>query len=344
MNPSALGPGGEFDRIRALLGEPRTDTAGRGGSRLSVGPGDDAAVLGEWVISTDLTVEDVHFRREWIDLGAVGYRAVVVALSDLGAMGAEPEAVFLSLALPDAGPEAVRELGAGARAAADWAGAELAGGDLSRSPGPLVLDVVAVGKTRDPVLRSGARPGDDLWVSGCLGGAAAAVEAWERGETPSPPMLRRFEAPHPPLGLLASLRRTGRVTSGIDVSDGLLSDAGHLAAASGVAIHIHDARVPVDPALEHLDPSRRLTLALAGGEDYEILFTAPVAARGALEPVRLERGGAEGARVHTDEGEPVRLTRIGEVTEGEGVWRKGRDGVSHRIRGGGFDHFPSDVP
>lgn len=315
-----LGPGGEFDRIRAILGADRSADAGG----MTVGPGDDAAVLGDLVFSTDLTVEDVHFRREWMDLETLGHRAVTVALSDLGAMGAEPVFVLLSLAVPDLGIEPLRRLGDGARRAITEAGARLAGGDLSRSPGPLVIDVIAVGRSRDPVLRSTASPGDDVWVSGTLGGAAGAVAAWTEGRTPDEELRRAYERPDPPLPLLGQLRAAGLVSAGIDVSDGLLADAGHLAAASDVCLRIRDEAVPVHPGLEGLPPGRRFELALTGGEDYQLLFTAPQESRGALE---ARAGGA------------VPLSRIGTVAPGSGVVRVAPDGGEHAVEHGGFDHF-----
>ena len=315
---TALGPGGESDRIRALLGGGAADP------RLRVGPGDDAAVIGDLVLSTDLTVEGVHFRRAWLTLQEIGHRAVTVAVSDLAAMGADPVAVFLSLALPDRdeGVEAARALGDGARAAAARAGATLAGGDLTRSPGPLVADVVAVGRTSDPVLRSTARAGDDLWVTDFLGGAAGAVSAWESGAEPSAALRARFVAPTPRLGLLRRLREAGWVTAALDLSDGLLADAGHLAAASGLRARVEADRVPVAPALGGLGPAEALRLALEGGEDYELLFAAPPEARAALE--------GHGS---------TRLTRVGALVPGTGVVRIDPDGSEVDVRGGGFDHF-----
>jgi thiamine-monophosphate kinase len=313
-----MGRGGEFDRIRALLGSVVEDP------RLRVGPGDDAAVIGDLVVSTDLTVEDVHFRRAWLTLEEVGHRAVTVALSDLGAMGAEPVAVLLSLALPDRDRAlaAATSLGGGARAAAEAAGATLAGGDLTRSPGPLVADVVVLGRASAPVLRSTARAGDDLWVTGVLGGSAGAVEAWMSGSEPSPELRRRFAAPSPPLTLLRDLGSRTGITAALDLSDGLLADAGHLAAASGLRARVEVRRVPVDPALAGMDEAEAMRLALEGGEDYQLLFAAPRDARASLE--------APGA---------IRLTRVGELTPGQGVLRVEADGREVEVHGGGFDHF-----
>lgn len=333
VTPDSLRPGSEFDRVRALLGD-RRGSVGSQASGLDVGPGDDAAVFGDLVLSTDLTVEDVHFRRSWLDLHQLGHRAVAVAVSDLGAMGARPFAVLWSLALPDEGMEPVRALGAGVREAVAAAGAVLAGGDLSRSPGPLVMDVVAVGRATDPVLRSTASPGEDLWVSGVLGGAAGAVSAWEEGWTPGEGLARRFQRPEPPLDLLRELRSLGWASAGIDVSDGLLADAAHVATASGVCLVVEEERVPLDPGLGAFPPARRLELGLTGGEDYEILFTAPTQARASLE---AWSGGA--GRGPTSTPPRPTLTRIGTVEPGSGVVRVGPGGQRTPVSDGGFDHF-----
>ena len=172
----ALGPGGEFDLIRRFL------AGGEGGSsHVVVGPGDDAAVLeGGWVVSTDLSMEDVHFRRAWLRDEEVGYRAAAAALSDLAAMAATPVGLLVSMAFPRGGRWDLESVQAGVRKAAALVGASVIGGDLSRSPGPLVLDVTVVGRARSPVLRAGAAPGDEVWVTGALGASAAAVPSLRR--------------------------------------------------------------------------------------------------------------------------------------------------------------------
>lgn len=326
MRPDAplvhLGPGGEFDLIRRFL-------AGGGPMppEVRVGPGDDAAVLeGGWVVSTDLSVENVHFRRGWLSDREVGWRATAAALSDLAAMAARPVGVLVSLALPTgAGPEA-EEVHAGVREAAASVGAVVLGGDVTGSPGPLALDVVVLGRTDAPVLRSGARPGDEVWVTGTLGASAAAVAAWGRGEEPSQAARRAFARPVPRVEAASALAATGALHALIDLSDGLAGDAGHLAAAGGVRIILEVDRIPVAAAaVQALGPAAALEAALHGGEDYELCFAA---APGGFDAASLA------ARLD------VALTRVGSVQEGSGVRVRRVDGTIRPPGRGGFSHFP----
>ena len=267
----ALGPGREFDLIRRLV-------AGAGALEpgIEVGSGDDAAVLeGGWVVSCDLSLEGVHFERAWLSPEAIGGRALRGAMSDLAAMAAEPVAVLVSLAgsARDHTDGTLAAVGLGVRSAAEECGASVIGGDLTRSTGPLVVDVTVIGRTSNPILRSGAQPGDDLWVTGTLGAAATAVRLHARGLTPDESLRTRFERPEPRLAAARWLAATGFVHALIDLSDGLVGDAGHLAAASGVRLHVEAERVPQDPAAVDL------VAAVAGGEDYELLFAADPALR-----------------------------------------------------------------
>lgn len=326
MTGVLLGPGGEFDVIREILAG-----AASAPHLLEVGPGDDAAVLTRpgRVISTDMTVEGVHFLREWLEPEEVGYRAAMAALSDLAAMGAEALAVLVSLASTpaDAASGFLARVGRGTRQAAGEVGAVLAGGDVTRSPGPLVVDVVVVGETADPVLRGGARAGDEVWVTGSLGAAAAAVRLWETGR-PVPTALRdRFARPAPRLAAMRRLRDTGLVTSGMDISDGLLQDAGHVAAASGARLVLEASRIPVEEAVfRALEPSEALELALRGGEDYELVITARPGLQDHLDTFRRELG--------------LPLARVGRVEPGEGAVLVDASGAVVATRTPGFDHFP----
>lgn len=319
-----MGPGGEFDLIRRFL-----DAAGGElPASVTVEPGDDAAVLEEgFVVGSDLSIEDVHFRRSWLGVEEIGYRAVAAVLSDLAAMAARPAGVLLSVALgPADGGEVGVGLARGAGAAARDAGTAIIGGDTSRSPGPLVLDAVAVGRADEPLRRDGGRPGDELWVTGALGASAAAVRAWEAGEVPSARARERFVRPVPRLEEARWLVGEGDLRAGIDISDGLAADAGHLAAAGGVAAVLDAERIPVDPAARPAGDETARDLALRGGEDYELLVAAPP---GALE----ERVGAFETRFR------IPLTRVGRMEEGRGVWlRDGR--FREELAAGGFDHFP----
>jgi thiamine-monophosphate kinase len=315
-----LGPGGEFDLIRRFIGPDAPLPP-----EVRVGPGDDAAVLqGGWVVSTDLSVEDVHFRRAWLSDAEVGYRSAAAALSDLAAMASTPVAVLVSMAAPTAGVNlgAVQD---GVRSAAASVGASVIGGDLSRSPGPLVIDLTVLGCTAWPVLRDGAEPLDEVWVTGTLGASATAVRMWESGTKPTEQLREAFARPHPRVEEARWLVDREWVDALIDVSDGLAGDAGHLAAASGARITLEASAIPVAAAaVEALGPEGGLEAALHGGDDYELCF---VTDPGKVDPEAFERRFG------------VPLTRVGFVSEGEGVWLVEPDGSSHRLERGGFDHW-----
>ena len=292
----------------------------RGSRSVILGPGDDAAVLrGGLVLSTDLAVEGVHFRLDWISAEEAGFRAGAAALSDLAAMGATPECVLVSLAIPGDGSMA-EDIQRGIRRAGDRVAVAIIGGDVSRSPGPVVVDVVVAGRARRPVRRSGAAAGQKLWVSGALGGSAAAVEAWSAGARPDAAARARFAEPpdRVPLGTGLAAARIAR--SMIDTSDGLVADARRIAAASGVGICIVEGRVPVHPGA-----GGDLNLALQGGEDYELMFTAPAGAEARILALAREVS--------------VPLTRIGTVEEGTGVVLEDAAGRRTTPGPGGFDHF-----
>ena len=327
---SALGPGGEFDLIRSFQ-----DGGPPPGSEVLVDSGDDCAVLESgWLVSTDAFIEDVHFRRRWISFDEVGYRAVTAALSDVAAMAGRATGVLVALGLP--AQEASRiapGLRTGIQRACRRARCALLGGDLTRSPGPVIVGVVALGRAERPVLRSGARPGDEVWVTGLLGGSAAAVRRWEGGRDPEPVLRRAFTAPAARLEEACWLAERVRMTAMVDLSDGLLGDAGHIAAASAAGIDLKLADIPVAAAAAAVagSPREALALALAGGEDYELCFTAPA---GTMDAV------AGGFRQAFD----VSLTRVGIVTDGTGVRLEG-DGAAYLFETcASFDHFAEPAP
>ena len=315
-----LGPGAEFDLIRRFMG---SDTGLP--PEVWVGPGDDAAVLqGGWVVSTDISVEDVHFRRAWLSDEEIGYRAAAAALSDLAAMASTPVGVLVSMAAPRSGVD-VAAVQAGIRTAAGAVGAAVIGGDLSASPGPLVIDIVVLGCTAWPVLRDGAEPDDEVWVTGKLGGSAAAARIWESGGEPDAALREAFAHPRPRAEEARWLVDREWVDALIDLSDGLAGDAGHLAAASGVKITLDATGIPVaEAAVAALGPEGALEAALHGGEDFELCF---VTDPGKVDPEAFERRFG------------LPLTRVGTVAEGEGVWLRGADGVVHPVERGGFDHW-----
>lgn len=324
--PSLLGPGAEFDLIRRFL-----PTAAPDRPDVRVGPGDDCAVVaGEGIaLSSDMSVEDVHFRRGWLPPEGIGFRAAAAALSDLAAVAARPIGVLASLAVPeaDAGAFAVAVM-RGVRMAADSVGAALLGGDLTRSPGPIALDVTVVGEAARPVLRSGARIGHEVWVTGVLGGAAACVERLLAGRRAPRDAWPAFAEPRARVHEARWLAERGIPSAMLDLSDGLAGDAAHLAAASGVAILLVPELVPVHPgALRHTRSRvRALALALGGGEDYEICFTA---AAGSVEPVRREFEARFDVPLHC----------VGRVGPGDGVWWVDAEGHRSPLDGLGFRHF-----
>ncbi|HET7322109.1 MAG TPA: thiamine-phosphate kinase [Longimicrobiaceae bacterium] len=311
----ALARGPEFDLIRRFIAG-----AAAGGEGVLLGPGDDCAVLANGtVLSTDMSVEGVHFRREWLSPREVGFWGAGAALSDLAATAARPVGVLASLAVaPEDADEWAEEVMAGVSEAVERLGGVLLGGDLTRSPAPLALDVTAVGTAEHPVLRSGAAVGDEVWVTGELGGAAAFVARLLGGEEPDSDVRERFARPTPRTAEALWLNARGVLHAMLDLSDGLLGDAGHLAAASGVAVVLDPDAVPVHPAAT-------LALAVSGGEDYELCFAA---APGAVQPLAADFAREFG----------VALTRVGRVEEGSGVWWGGA-GEKRPARGGGFQHF-----
>lgn len=314
---STLGPGPEFDRIRAI-----TEVLGPRAAEL----GDDCAMVplngGFLALSTDVSVDGVHFRRSWLSAREIGWRATAAALSDLAAVGADPAGLLVALTLPADLPEAdLLALMDGAGAAASASGTPVLGGDLAHG-GTLQLAVTVVGSTPSWRGRSGAQAGDGLWVTGWLGGSRAALRAWEAGTTPDPAAREAFARPVPRLATGRWLASAG-ARAMIDLSDGLAGDARHLAAASGVAITIELARVPCHPALAAMAPAAAARFAAEGGEDYELLVAMPRAF-----------GAEDASRCEAETG--VRLTRIGQVGEGEGaVLLEGGEPAVLRS----FDHF-----
>jgi thiamine-monophosphate kinase len=301
---------------------------------ITIGMGDDAAVIEPArnradVITTDAFVEGVHFDRDYVPPAAVGHKALAVNLSDLAAMGAEPRAALLSLVLPGAMPvgEFDAMMAAWLALAAKYKVA-LIGGNISRSPGPLVLDVTAIGtvKPRRVLTRGGAGPGDGIYVSGAVGAACAGYLARRRernggqastengraeaGDGGMAACSERFLTPDPRVRLGLLLGRNRVASACVDLSDGLGDAVRQVAGASGVGAEIDGDAVPVPEAArrwfadrEGLDP---LDAAVSGGEDYELLFTVPARRRRALAAVlRLTDG--------------LPCTRIGTVTADRGL-------------------------
>lgn len=258
---TALGRGGEFDMIRELIER---------WGRAALGLGDDAAILqapaGEQlIVSTDTSVEDVHFRRRWLTSGEIGYRSAMAALSDLAAMAARPLGMTVALALPHSWTEDLGRLADGIGEAAHDVACPIIGGDLSRSE-VLHCTFTVVGSTTRPILRSGAKAGNGVYVTGQLGGPGAALHALAAEAVPAPQQRERFARPVARVREGVWFAEHG-ASAMIDLSDGLVSDAEHLATASGVCLTINLDALPV---LQGCVPRE----AARSGEEYELLVTA----------------------------------------------------------------------
>jgi len=257
-----LGPGAEFDAIRMLLA--------RWGDRAR-GIGDDGAVLDvppgqKLVVSTDSSVEGVHFHREWLTPEEIGWRATMAALSDLAAMAAMPLGVVLALTVPASWRMRLEALADGIGAAVERYGVPIVGGDVTAGE-RLSLAITVLGHAERPLARRGARGGDTIYVTGRLGGPGAALAAWLDGRAPMPAHRARFAHPEARLNASRWCARHG-ATAAIDLSDGLAGDLAHIAAASGVCAELDLERLPVLDGVTSRE-------ALASGEEYELLVTAP---------------------------------------------------------------------
>jgi thiamine-monophosphate kinase len=285
---------GEFGIIAAL----RQRCAGAEG--LLTGIGDDCAVIAplsgeQLLVTSDMLVEGVHFRRDWTDPVRLGRKCASVNLSDLAAMGATPRYLFLALALPgDLDTVFLDAFFDGFLAVCSEHGAVLAGGDTCAAPAGMTVSVTALGSvaTGKALLRSGAIAGDAIYVSGSLGDSALALQQLLTGRVPDPDLARRHHDPQPRVALGCALARAGLASAMIDVSDGLLADLGHLLAASGVGARIDTDALPLSgPFRQALRETPALgDLPLTGGEDYELLFTAPETAAVALADLGQETG------------------------------------------------------
>jgi thiamine-monophosphate kinase len=264
-----LGPGAEFDAIRQMLD--------RWGSR-AVGIGDDAATVrvargDALVVSVDSAVEGRHFRPEWLTAREIGYRAVAAALSDLAAMAARPLGVLIAIVAPANWRKRLVELADGIGDMVELAQTQICGGNLSDG-GELSITTTVLGEAFSPLSRAGATVGNRVYVTGRLGGSAAALARLKAGK-PAGAYRDRFARPVPRVAESHWLANAG-ASAAIDVSDGLLADVGHLAAASNVGIELVASRIPLfhvgdnDVAVERVD----LEAALHGGEEYELVVTS----------------------------------------------------------------------
>ena len=314
MTSLALGPGREFDLVRDF--QRRWGSAARG-------IGGDCALLdvpaGERLcVSTDASVEGVHFRAGWLAPREIGYRAAAAALSDLAAAGATPLGLLVALAVPPRWEGQLGEIAEGIGEAVRIAAAPVLGGDTTAAFDALAITITVLGAAAAPMTRGGARPGDRVYVTGTLGASHAALRALQAGDVPAPHYRERFARPRPRLAEGRWLA-AHRATAAIDVSDGLIADLAHLAVASGVLVRVELERLPMAAGVEPAD-------AAASGEEYELAVT-------------LREVDAESFARDTG----TRLTEVGVVVEAPAA--DGAAGVEVYHGGArvdpprGYDHF-----
>jgi thiamine-monophosphate kinase len=322
---------GEFaliDRLTALV-----PPAGPG---VIAGIGDDAAVLqlsGAVLATCDVQVEGVHFNFALCSPADVGWRSLAVNLSDIAAMGGTPRHALVSLVLPPE-TETARLDGvyAGLAEAASAHGVAIAGGNVARTSGPLVIDITLLGEAATPIRRTGARSGDSVWVTGSVGKAAAGLFLLRHPEVDlasRDDLVAAYRRPAPRVAIGQALAASGRVTAMVDTSDGTAADLLHLLDASNAGVVLDTAALPWAAGMKEtahaagLDPA---AWALGGGEDYELLFTAAPAFEEAAQDLARRSG--------------VPLTRIGTVLPAaEGRWFRRPDGRRTALAPTGWDHF-----
>ncbi|MCZ8294776.1 MAG: thiamine-phosphate kinase [Hylemonella sp.] len=324
---------GEFDLIARYFQRPQRPYTGA----VRLGVGDDCALLQpapgtQLAISSDMLVEGRHFFAD-VDPATLGHKALAVNLSDLAACGARPLAFTLALSLPQADEAWLAAFACGLFALADAHDCQLIGGDTTRGPLNICITIFGEVPVTDSgsraLLRSGARPGDELWVSGTLGDARLALEALQGRRTLPPPLLQaarvRLEQPTPRVALGLALR--GVASAALDVSDGLLGDLGHILRASGCGACIDTSLAAPLLATQGLalGAEEHLSLVLAGGDDYELLFTAPASHAEAV----VAAGRASGTPV----------TRIGRIEAAPGLRLVDAQGQPVPGRYASFDHF-----
>jgi thiamine-monophosphate kinase len=330
MKISSLGEFGLIEQIRK--------SAARDARRVRIGIGDDAAALvlspvSALLATTDMLLEGVHFDLATTDLFSLGWKSAAVNLSDIAAMGGAPRFCLTALGIPPSlTVEDIREFYRGVNACLKKFGAVLAGGDTCRSRAGLVISVSVLGETEQKriITRSGARPGDRIFVTGTLGDSAAGLElvrSAECGVRSKKPDCRRLIEKHlkpfPRVAEGRKLAKSGTASAMIDVSDGLSSDLGHICEQSRVGAEIIAANIPLSTSVMSLKTLERpaLAYALSGGEDYELLFTVSPDKLRKFRSLRLD------------------ASEIGVITRGRAAAIIGGDGRKAPLRPSGYDHF-----
>lgn len=327
---ATLGEFGLIDQIRARFPQPVSP---------DLGIGDDAALLypsagSQLLVSTDLLAEAVHFDLDFGPARLLGRKSLSVNLSDIASMGAIPRWFFLSLAIPAGFPvTTIESLLDGLAEQAVAHTCILAGGDTCSSKSGLVISVTIMGEQRPELIlkRSGAQPGDEIWVSGTLGDSALGLRLLTEGRRlggSEEYLLQRHLDPTPRCRLGIKLAESGLVTAMIDISDGLLADLGHIAEQSSCGAEIQLAQLPLSPAFRvytAAQPFIPWQLAICGGEDYELCFTAPAANRGAILQLAKTAG--------------IPVTVVGKVTDLKQVQAMLPDGTIFKPAASGYTHF-----
>jgi thiamine-monophosphate kinase len=314
---------GEFELIDRYFTRPAR--------RAALGIGDDCALLApapgqQLAVSSDMLVEGRHFLST-VAPERLGHKALAVNLSDLAACGATPRSFVLALALPEAEPRFLEGFARGLLALADAQGCELVGGDTTRGPLTICITVIGEVPTGAALLRSGAQPGDEIWVSGTLGDARLALEAFrghvELSGEAFAAVRAAMEQPDPRVALGIALR--GVATSAIDISDGLLGDLGHILRRSGVGATVDVDAVPRSAHLAAQAAERQRLCTLAGGDDYELVFSAA--------PASADRVA------HAGRAAGVTVTRIGRIDAELGLRLLDRERRPVADAFASFDHF-----
>ena len=329
---------GEFDLIARYFDWPVPDGV--------LGVGDDCALLPvragyRLAVTTDLLIEGVHFLSD-VDPQALGHKALAVNVSDLAAMGARPLGCLLGISLPCVDVQWLKGFSSGFRQLATRTGCPLVGGDTTSSRGGIAISVTAMGEVplEGALTRAGARAGDDIWITGTLGGAHVALQLLQasrsdgvgghvvsidtgRGRERLERLRGSLERPEPPVAFGADL--AGIAHAAIDISDGLLQDLGHILRASGCSAELHYGALPVHPALADLPDDEIQAALLTGGDVYQLCFTAPRESAATLEQLAARH--------------QVQLSRIGQVQAGNGVRVVGSPYPVDAHAPAGFDHF-----
>jgi len=345
---AAVGQFGLIAEIRRILAAPDGPAGPAPGGapprgHVVLGPGDDCAVVAtepnhELLLTTDAQHEGVHFDLRWMAVRQAGRRAMAAALSDIAAMAGRPRAALVALAFPaDTTVEAALDLVRGAAEVGEVHGCPIVGGNVVRSPGGISITTSIVGQVRrgKAVRRSGARPGDEVWVTGEPGAALAGLLALKAGLGADPqaaPFVRRFLEPTPRIAEAELLAEKGQLHALMDVSDGLAGDLARICEESGVGVRLNRERIPVSPALRALAPrlgaGDPVDLVLRGGEDFELLVVAPA---GRIPTVKGEIEGVFG----------VKMWRIGDVRPEAGITIQDPGSMAFPLEVRSFDHFAS---